>query len=112
MITTRIAAAFAAAGLAVGILAGSAGTIVILDATTPNEIDLPAHMSQMGSMMSMMASSGGMMSGSGGMMSGSGGMMSGSGGMMNGQTGTTPTASGMPDPMQQHHVTTSPAPSR
>ena len=105
MITTRIAAAFAAAGLAVGILAGSAGTIVIRDATTPNAIDLPAHMSQLGSMMSMMASSGGMMASSGGMMSGSGGMMSG-------QTGTTPTASGLPDPMQQHHVTTSPVPSR
>jgi hypothetical protein len=105
MITTRIAAAFAAAGLAVGILAGSAGTIVISDATNSNAIDLPAHMSQMGSMMSMMASSGGMMSGSGG-------MMSGSGSMMNGQTGTTPKASGMPDLMQQHHVTTSPVPAR
>ncbi len=91
MITTRIAAAFAAGGLAVGILAGSAGTIVIRDATTSNAIDLPAHMSQMGSMMSIMASSGGMMSG---------------------QPGTTATASGMPDPMQQHHATTSPVPSR
>jgi len=91
MITTRIAAAFAAGGLAVGILAGSAGTIVIRDATTSNAIDLPAHMSQMGSMMSIMASSGGMMSG---------------------QAGTTATASGMPDPMQQHHATTSPVPSR
>ena len=98
MITTRIAAAFAVGGLAVGILAGSAGTIVIRDATTSNAIDLPAHMSQMGSMMSMMASSGG--------------MMSGSGGMMSGQAGTNPTASGMPDPMQQHHATTSPVPSR
>src|SRR6266508_3560223 len=98
MITTRIAAAFAAGGLAVGILAGSAGTIVIRDATTSNAIDLPVHMSQMGSMMSMMASSGG--------------MMSGSGGMMSGQAGTTPTASGMPDPMQQHQATTAPVPSR
>jgi hypothetical protein len=98
MINSRIAAAFAAGALAIGILAGSAGTIVLKDAATPEVADLTAHMSQMGSMMSMMG--------------GAAGMMNGSGGMMNGWTGTTPTAPRMPNWMQQHHVTTSPVPSR
>ena len=95
MITTRIAAAFAAGALAVGILAGSAGTIVLRDATAPQTVDWTAQMSQMGSMMA-----------------GGGGMMSGSGGMMNGRNGTGPAASAMPDWMQQHHVTASPVPAR
>lgn len=94
MTSTRIAAAFAAGGLALGILAGSAGTIIIRDAVTPSAVDLTAHMSQMGSMMSMMS------------------MMNGSGGMMNGQDGTAPAASTMPDWMQSHHITISPAPAR
>ncbi len=102
MITTRIAAVFAAGALAVGILAGSAGTIVLRDATAPQSVDVAAHMSQMGSMMN----------GSGGMMNGSGGMMNGSGGMMNGSSGTGPAASAMPASMQQHHVTSSPVPTR
>lgn len=104
MITTRIAAAFAATALAVGILAGSAGTIVLRDATAPQTVDWTAQMSQVGSMMSMMAG--------GGMMSGSGGMMSGTGGMINGQNGVGPAASPIPDSMQQHHLTSSPVPTR
>ena len=98
MTTTRIAAAFAAGGLAVGIVAGSAGTILLREATSPNAGDSTAHMSQMGSMMSMM--------------NGSGGMMNGSGGMMNGQDGTGPAASAMPDWMQRHHIASSPQPTR
>jgi hypothetical protein len=96
MITTRIAAACAAGALAVGILAGSAGTIMLRDATAPEAVGWTAHMSQMGSMMSVMA--------------GGGGMMSGSGGMMNGQNGMGLAAPVMPDWMQQHHVTGSPVP--
>jgi hypothetical protein len=91
MITSRIAVAFAAGALAVGILAGSAGTLVARDATAPQAVDWAAHLSQMSSMMS-----------------GSGGMMNGSGGMMNGQNGTDPGASAVPDGMQQHHVAASP----
>jgi len=100
MITTRLAATFAAGALAVGILAGSAGTIVARDATTPQASDGSAHMSQMGSMMSMMAGQGGMMSGQTGTGSG----------MMNGQNGMGPAASAMSDSMQQHHVTSLPVP--
>lgn len=93
MITTRIAAALAASALLVGILAGSAGTIVLRDTTTPQAVDWTAHMSQMGS------------------------MMSGQGGMMSGQTGIgsgmmVPTASGMPGWMQQHHGGSSQTPTR
>ena len=98
MIATRIAAAFAAIALAVGILAGSAGTIVLRDATAPQTVDWTAQMSQAGSMMSMMA--------------GRGGMMSGSGGMMSGQNEVGPAASTIPDSMQQHHLTSSPVPTR
>ena len=100
MISTRITATVAASALAVGILTGSAGTIVARDATAPAASDWTAHMSQMGSMMSMMAGQGGMMNG-----------QNGTGpGMMNGQDGIAPTASMMPDWMQQHHVTVSPVP--
>jgi len=90
MITTRIAAALGAGALAVGILAGSAGTIVLQEATSPTAVHLTAQMSSM--------------------MSGSGDMMSGSGGMMSGQNGTGPGTSAMPGYMQEHHVTDSPAP--
>ena len=103
MITRRIAAAFAAGALAVGILAGSAGTIVLRDATAPQVVDWTAQMSQM----SQMSQMGSMMS----MMAGGGGVMGGSGGMMNGH-GIGPAASAMPDWMQQHHVTSSPVPTR
>ncbi len=105
MITTRIAAAIGAGALAVGILTGSAGTIVLRDATASQSNDVTSFMSQMGSMMG----------GSGGMMNGAGSMMNGSGGMMGGQSGTSPTtpsASAMPDWMQQHHLTSSPLPTR
>jgi hypothetical protein len=105
MITTRIAAAFAAGALAVGMLAGSAGTIVLRDATASQTVDWTAQMTQAGSMMSMMGGSGGMMGGSGGMMGGSGGMMGGSG-------GTGPAAPAMQNWMQQHHVTGAPVPTR
>jgi hypothetical protein len=94
MITSRIAAALAAGALAIGILAGSAGTIVLRDATSPSALDLTARM-------------GSMMGGSGGMMGGSG---FGSGGMMGGSGGTGPGTSAMPDYMQQHHVAASTAP--
>lgn len=112
MIATRIAATFAAGALAVGILTGSAGTIVLRDATATQSNDVTAHMSQMGSMMN---GAGGMMTGAGGMMNGAGSMMNGSGGMMGGQSGTSPSSpagSAMPDWMQQHHVTSSPLPTR
>lgn len=42
MITTRIAAAFAASALAIGILADSAGTIVLRDAAAPQTADWTA----------------------------------------------------------------------
>jgi hypothetical protein len=54
MITTRIAAAIAAGALSVGILAGSAGAIVLREAMAPRTVDWTAHISQMGSMSSMM----------------------------------------------------------
>ena len=95
MIPTRIAAALAAGALAVGILAGSAGTIVLRDATSAQPVDWTAHMSQIG-----------------GMMNGAGGMMNGAGGMMNGPNGTGPAASATPNGMQQHHVAASEAPTR
>jgi hypothetical protein len=98
MIATRIAAALAAGALAVGILAGSAGTIVLREATAPQAGDWTAQMSQMGSMMSMM--------------DGSGGMMSGSGGMMSGLNGPGPAASAMPDWMQGHHQAATPVPTQ
>ncbi len=96
MITTRIAAAFAAGALAVGILAGSAGTIVLHDATAPQTDAWTTHMDQAGSMMSMMAGAGGMMNGSGGMMSGQSGAVS------------SPAASSMPGSQHDlHHPTAS-----
>jgi hypothetical protein len=126
MITRRMAAALVAGSLAVGLVAGTAGTIIAKDAT-PSQTAAAAcleHMDDMDSMMSgsgagMMSGSGaGMMSGSGaGMMSGSGaGMMSGSGaGMMSGTGGMMGSQSGsgaMPDWMQQHHAAATPAPVR
>jgi hypothetical protein len=109
MTTSRIAAAVAAAALTIGLLAGSAGTIIARDATTADAVDCSAIMSQM---QSMMSSSGSMMGGSPGMMNGSPGMMNGSSGMMDSQDGTTPEASSIPGGMMGHHTTTSPAPTR
>jgi hypothetical protein len=91
MITTRIAGALGAGALAVGILVGSAGTIVLRDATAPRAGDWTSAMSQMGSMMSMMG---------------------GSFGMMNGQNWTGPAATGMPDWMRQHHQPATEEPAR
>jgi hypothetical protein len=110
MTTTRIAAAVAAGGLAIGLLAGSAGTIIARDATTTTAaVDCTAHMSQM---QSMMSGAGSMMSGAGSMMDGASGMMNGTSGMMNSQGGTAPEASSMPDWMSGHHPSSSPVPTR
>jgi hypothetical protein len=81
--TTRIGAAIAAGFLAIGILVGAAGTIVVRDATTPD------HMGDMAGMASMM--------GDGGMA----GMMS-----------MTPGASVTPDEHGSHHETPSPETTR
>lgn len=104
MINRRIAAAFAAGTLAVGILVGSAGTIVLRDATAPQALTWSTQMTQAGSMVSMM--------GGAGMMGGSAGTLNGPGSMMNGQNGTGPAASALPEWMQQHHGTASPVPGR
>lgn len=96
MITTRLSAAVAAGAIVIGILVGSAGTIVLRDTTTPTTADWSTHMSQMGSMMSMMAGQGGMMNG----------QATSGPGMMG------PTASAMPAGTDDHHPTTSPEPTR
>jgi len=103
-----MAAALVAGSLAVGLVAGTAGTIIAKDATAP-QTAVAACLDHMADMTSMMGGSGGMMGGSGGMMGGSGGMMGGSGGM-SGLNGSGPTSSAMPDWMQQHHVAATPAP--
>lgn len=68
--TRRLTAAIAAGALAVGILTGAAGAVVVGNATTNAALD--RHSEQMGSMMGMMGSSGmgsmmGMMGGPSGM---------------------------------------------
>jgi hypothetical protein len=108
-----MAAALVAASLAVGLVAGTAGTIIAKDDTSTQTAVAACleHMNDLDSMMAgqnrMMSGYGGMVSGSGGMMGGSG-MMSGSGGMMGGQSGS----GALPDWMQQHHVAATPAPVR
>lgn len=52
--TTRIAALLAAGFLALGILVGSAGAVLVRDATTPSLAD---HMADMSGMMAMMGGS-------------------------------------------------------
>lgn len=54
--TRRLTAAIAAGALAVGILTGGAGAVVVGIATTNTALD--RHSEQMGSMMEMMGSSG------------------------------------------------------
>ncbi len=54
--TRRLTAAIAAGALAVGILTGAAGAVVVGIATTNTALD--RHSEQMGSMMEMMGSSG------------------------------------------------------
>lgn len=57
--TPRVAAAIAAGMLAIGILVGAAGAVVIRDATAP---DMAQHMSQMAGMAEGMGQMAGMMS--------------------------------------------------
>ena len=106
MITRRMAAALVAGSLAVGLVAGTVGSIIAKDAT-PSQTAVAACLEHMDDMDSMMAGQNGMMSGTGGMMGGAG-MMSGSGGMMGSQGGSGT----MPDWMQQHHATATPAPAQ
>ena len=54
--TRRLTAAIAAGALAVGILTGAAGAVLVGNATTNTALD--RHSEQMGSMMEMMRSSG------------------------------------------------------
>jgi hypothetical protein len=91
--TTRIAATIAAGFLAVGILVGSAGTLILRDAGAPVIAD---HMGDMGGMMAMMG---------GGSMSGTGSMM-GPGSMM----GTD--SSLLPEDHRAHHAVPTPGASR
>jgi hypothetical protein len=114
MITKRMAAALVAGSLAIGLAAGTVGTIIAKDAT-PSQTAVAACIDHMDDMGGMMNGAGGMMNGAGGMMNGTGGMMNGTGGMMNGAGGMTgPGASAMPsampDYMQQHHAAPSQAP--
>ncbi len=99
MITRRMASALVGASLAVGLVAGMAGTIIAKDAT-PSQSAVAAcidHMDDMGSMMN----------GTGGMMNGTGGMIGGAG-MMSGLNGP----GSMPDWMQQHHGAATPTPAQ
>jgi hypothetical protein len=52
--TSKVTAALAAGLLAIGILVGAAGAIVVRDASTPG---IAAHMDQMSGMMAMMGGS-------------------------------------------------------
>jgi hypothetical protein len=105
MITTRIAAAFVAGALAVGLAAGTAGTMIAKDATA-SQTATAACIDHMDDMDSVMTGQNGTMSGSGGMMGGGSGGMMGGAGMMSGLNGS----GSMPDWMQQHHVAATPAP--
>ena len=91
--TTRIGAAVAAGFLAIGILVGAAGTIVVRDATTP---EFDAHMGGMAGMMSMM--------GAGDVA----GMMS----MMGAGFPMPPDGSMEPGEHESHHAMPSPAATR
>lgn len=94
MISTRLAGGIAAGALAVGILTGSAATIVVREVTSSNAagVNLAASMSQMSA---MRRTGSGMMTGSNGMMGAMG-----------------PSASGMPDWMRSHHPANSPEPAQ
>ena len=95
--TTRIGAAIAAGSLAVGILVGAAGTIVVRDATTT---DLADHMRDMSASAGSMGSMAEMMSMMGG------GDMAGMMSMMG------PNASMTPGDHGSHHATPSPEATR
>jgi hypothetical protein len=86
MIRTRLAGALVAGALAVGLVAGAAGTSIAKD-SGPSATDVAACAESVGDMRSMMSGQGGMMSGSG-------------------------TVSAMPDWMWQHHPTAIPGPAR
>ncbi len=91
--TTRFGAAIAAGFLAIGILVGAAGTIVIRDATTPE------HMADMRGMMSMMGPDG---------MT----QMMGSDMPMGPGASMGPDASMSPQEHESHHATPSPEATR
>jgi len=93
MINTRMTAALAAAALAIGVLVGSAGTIVLRVATAPQAGDWTAQMSQVRST------------------TGATGMMGGGYGMMGGHL-PMGSASAMPDWMRSHHPAVSPVPAQ
>jgi hypothetical protein len=101
--TTRIGAAIAACFLALGILVGAAGTIVVRDAT---RTDVAAHMGDMSASAGSMGSMAGMMS-----MMGAGdvaGMMS----MMGAGFPMPPDGSMEPGEHESHHAMPSPAATR
>jgi hypothetical protein len=99
--TKRRICAIAAGAFAIGILSGTAGTIVGHDATTPGEdfaAEMADHMAgyDMGSMMA--GSAGSMMSGS----------MTGPGSSFGPGMMTGPAASSMPGQHELHHAAASP----
>jgi hypothetical protein len=102
-LTSRIGTAVAAGVLAVGILVGAAGTIVVRDATTPDFAD---HMGDMSAQAGPMGSMAGMMS----MMGNAdmAGMMS----MMGSGSAMGPGASMTPNEHASHHLTPTPEATR
>lgn len=101
--TTRIGAAVAAGFLAIGILVGAAGTIVVRDATTT---DFAAHMADMSASSGSMGSMAGMMS----MMRA--GDMAGMMSMMGSGSPMSPDASMTPGEHESHHAMPSPEATR
>lgn len=110
--TPRFGAAIAAGVLAVGILVGAAGTIVVRDATSPGLAD---HMRGMTAAADSMGHMAGMLSTMGGghraemssMMS-----MMGAGSSMMPDASMDPWASTSPEDHLQHHASPSPAATR
>ncbi len=101
--TTRIGAAVAACFLALGILVGAAGTIVVRDATST---DIADHMRDMTASAGSMGSMAGMMSMMGG------GDMAGMMSMMGSGSPMSPDASMTPGEHGSHHAMPSPAVTR
>lgn len=97
--TTRIGAAIAAGFLALGILVGAAGTIVVRDVTAPGMAD---HLRDMSASAGSMGSMAGMMSMMGGDMSG----------MMGAGSPVGPDASMAPGEHESHHATSTPEATR
>ena len=94
MINKRLVGAIAAGALGLGIVAGSAGTIVARDPATPGPVGPGTHMSQVPAHMVQPGAIGSMMAGGSGMMSSGSGMMAGGSGMMSGSTGWGPSSPG------------------